>query len=275
MMRSQLKIVIAAMIVALIATMAMAAPATTTTKKVHHHTTTTIAKKAPHTTVKPHHKTTTTTAHHHKVTTTTAAHHKTTAKPKKTTAKPKKTTTKATKAATTKVTTVPHTTVAHTTTTTSVKPTSTPKTMGQTGAILSQTDFCIFLPPKFGGDIALNEDRAVAFCTKANMPSAPNAQVLPAGFIQTAHFVANTTANWVQVTGRINRSKYGLASTDGGGQYDMRAPVGAICNGYKSFVQLTEPDAEIYCIRCCQNKLDCPVNKSTHGCEKVLGGSYV
>ncbi|KAI7829682.1 hypothetical protein BC939DRAFT_441470 [Gamsiella multidivaricata] len=147
--------------------------------------------------------------------------------------------------------------------------------MGQTGTILSQTDFCIFLPPKFGGDIALNEDRAVAFCTKPNMPGAANAQVLPAGFIKTAHFVANTTANWVQVTGRIDRSKYGLSPKDGGGQYDMRAPVGALCNGYKSFVQLTEPDAQIYCIRCCQNKTDCPVNKSTHGCVKVLGGSYL
>ncbi|KAF9577058.1 hypothetical protein BGW38_007982, partial [Lunasporangiospora selenospora] len=33
-------------------------------------------------------------------------------------------------------------------------------TIGQTGAIISQTDFCLFLPPKYGGGIAENEDRA-------------------------------------------------------------------------------------------------------------------
>ncbi|KAI7820924.1 hypothetical protein BC939DRAFT_387041, partial [Gamsiella multidivaricata] len=145
---------------------------------------------------------------------------------------------------------------------------------GQTGVILDQSNFCIFLPPKYGGGISENEDRAVAFCTKANLPGATNAQVLPNGFIKTAHFVTNTQKGYVQVTGRIDRSKYGLSSKDGGGQYDMRAPVGATCAGYNSFVQLTEPDAQIYCIRCCKNKADCPVNKSTKGCEAVLGGDY-
>ena len=72
----------------------------------------------------------------------------------------------------------------------------------------------------------------------------------------------------------MDRSKYGLSANDGGGQYDMRAPVGATCAGYASFVQLTEPDAQIYCIRCCKNKSDCPVNRSTYGCREVLGGDY-
>ncbi|KAG0005911.1 hypothetical protein BGZ79_000605 [Entomortierella chlamydospora] len=237
------------MLVALIATMAMAAPANTTATHKPHHTPSVHHKKASHPKATPHHKK----GHH--ATTTSAVHHKTTHKSKSHT----------TKVVTTKPvapTPIP-------------SATPKPKKMGQTGTILSKSDFCIFLPPKFGGDIALNEDRAVAFCTKPNMVGAPNAQVLPAGFIKTAHFVANTTANWVQVTGRLNRAKYGLSPKDGGGQYDMRAPVGALCNGYKSFIQLTEPDAEIYCIRCCQNKADCPVNKSTHGCERVLGGSYL
>ncbi len=47
-----------------------------------------------------------------------------------------------------------------------------------------------------------------------------------------------------------------------------------MCAGYASFVQLIEPQDNIYCIRCCKNKADCPVNKSTHGCKKVLGGNY-
>ncbi|KAF9566182.1 hypothetical protein EC968_003835 [Mortierella alpina] len=144
---------------------------------------------------------------------------------------------------------------------------------GQTAVVLNKDDFCIFLPPMMGGDIAANEDKAVAFCTKPNLPNA-KAQTLPSGFIQSAHFVSNAGKGYVQVTGRMDRSKYGLKANDGGGQYDVKAPVGAVCAGYKSFVQLTEPDAEIYCIRCCKNKGDCPVNKSTHGCKSVLGGDY-
>ncbi|KAG0300153.1 hypothetical protein BGZ97_003371, partial [Linnemannia gamsii] len=201
-----------------------------------------------------------TTTHHKKATTT---HHK-----KATTTHHKKatTTTKATKKATTKPTT-------KATTTTTAKPTATPK-MGQTAVILNATDYCIFLPPKYGGDIAANEDRAVAFCTKPNLPGAPNAQVLPAGFIKSSHYLVNNQKGYVQITGRIDRSKYGLSPKDGGGQYDLRAPVGSKMNGYNAFVQLTEPDAQIFCIRACMTKADCPVNKSTYGCEKVLGGDY-
>ncbi|KAF9146483.1 hypothetical protein BGX30_014548 [Mortierella sp. GBA39] len=215
------------------------------------------------------HTTTTTTTLHKKATTTTK---KATTTTKKATTTTKKATT-TTKKATTTTTKKPTTTVTKATTTTTAKPTATPK-MGQTAVILSATDYCIFLPPKYGGDIAANEDRAVAFCTKPNLPGAPNAQVLPAGFIKSSHYVVNTQKGYVQITGRIDRSKYGLSSKDGGGQYDLRAPVGSKMNGYNSFVQLTEPDAQIFCIRACTTKTDCPVNKSTYGCEKVLGGDY-
>jgi hypothetical protein len=145
---------------------------------------------------------------------------------------------------------------------------------GQTAVIFSATDYCIFLPPKYGGDIAASEDVAVAFCTKPNLPGAPNARVLPAGFIASSHYVVNSQKGYVQITGRIDRSKYGLSENDGGGQYDLRAPVGSKMTGYNAFVQLTEPDEQIFCIRACKNKSDCPVNKSTYGCEKVLGGDY-
>lgn len=213
---------------------------TTTTKK---HTTTTTKK---HTTTTVKHATTTTVAP-----TTTATHVVTTAHPTTTTTK-----------------TTTHTTTA------SPLPSVKPGKAGQTGAIWDANDFCIFLPPSYGGDISANEDKAVAFCTKDNVYGATKARVLPAGFIQSAHFVSNPSKGYVQVTGRMDRSKYGLSSKDGGGQYDMRAPVGATCAGYASFVQLTEPDAQIYCIRCCKNKSDCPVNRSTYGCKSVLGGDY-
>ncbi|KAF9179957.1 hypothetical protein BGZ50_006560 [Haplosporangium sp. Z 11] len=155
------------------------------------------------------------------------------------------------------------------------KPTSSVKAVkGQTGVIRNSKDFCLFLPPMYGGDIAANEDRAVAFCTKPNMPGAPKAGVFPAGFIKSAHLVRDTKKEWIQITGRIDRSKYGLSKKDGGGQYDIKAPVGSRCAGYNHYVELIEPDQQIYCIRCCKNKLDCPVNKSTYGCKKVLGGNY-
>ncbi|KAG0322767.1 hypothetical protein BGZ99_003155 [Dissophora globulifera] len=158
-------------------------------------------------------------------------------------------------------------------TATEAAPVSLATVTGQTAALISASQYCIFLPPKKGGNIADNEDKAVAFCNKA-ISTAPKAGILPTGFIKSIHFVHDTTKNYVQITGKIDRSKYSLSASDGGGQYDMKAPVGSHCAGYTSFVQLIEPDEQIYCLRCCKNKADCPTNKSTKGCKAVLGGSY-
>ncbi|KAF8988059.1 hypothetical protein BGZ52_001118 [Haplosporangium bisporale] len=153
-------------------------------------------------------------------------------------------------------------------------PVSSAAASGQVAALISENEYCLFLPPNENDtDIAENEDRAVAFCN-VDISTAPNARALPSGFIQSLHFVHNEEKDWVQITGRFDRTKYNLKDEDGGGQYDMRAPVGAVCNGYSAFVQITEPDQEIYCLRCCKNKGDCPVNKSEDGCESVLGGIY-
>ncbi|KAF8952750.1 hypothetical protein BGZ46_003383 [Entomortierella lignicola] len=156
---------------------------------------------------------------------------------------------------------------------TEAAPVSLATVTGQTAALISASEYCLFLPPKYGGNISDNEDRAVAFCNK-NITTAPKAGTLPTGFIKSIHFVQNTSKDYVQITGRIDRTKYGLSSKDGGGQYDMKAPVGSKCAGYTSFVQLIEPDAQIYCLRCCKTKSDCPTNKSTDGCKAVLGGDY-
>ncbi|KAF9965848.1 hypothetical protein BGZ70_003959 [Mortierella alpina] len=144
---------------------------------------------------------------------------------------------------------------------------------GQTGALISATEYCLFLPPVAGGDIAKSEDDAVAFCNTA-IASAPNARPLPEGFVQKVNFVKNEEKGYVQITGTINPAAYKLAASDEGGQYDNRAPVGAVCAGYSSFVQITEPQDGRFCLRCCKNKGDCPVNKSEFGCETVLGGVY-
>ncbi|KAG0322769.1 hypothetical protein BGZ99_003157 [Dissophora globulifera] len=144
-------------------------------------------------------------------------------------------------------------------------------TSGQVASVQSQSDFCFFLPPMFGGGISQNEDRAVAFCTTP-LAKAPGARIFPSGFIQSAHFA--TGNGYVQVTGRIQGSAYGLSASDGGGQYDRRAPVGASCAGYNYFVNLIEPNNNIYCMRCCNEKKDCNTGKSEYGCEAVISGNY-
>ncbi|GJJ79066.1 hypothetical protein EMPS_11425 [Entomortierella parvispora] len=144
---------------------------------------------------------------------------------------------------------------------------------GKTIALISASEYCLLLPPNKGGNIADSEDSAISFCNKA-ISTAPNAKTLPSGFIKSAHFVHNTSKDYVQITGKIDRSKYDLSAGDGGGQYDLNAPHGSACAGYSSFVQFVEPDVQIYCLRCCKNKSDCPTNRSTDGCEAVLGGDY-
>ncbi|KAF9978955.1 hypothetical protein BGZ73_007842 [Actinomortierella ambigua] len=145
---------------------------------------------------------------------------------------------------------------------------------GQTGAILSEDKFCFFLPPMAGGNIAKNEDRAVAFCT-TEMASAPKASIFPPGFIKSAHFMENKEKGWVQITGRMDITKYKLSPSDGGGQYDIKAPRGALCAGYNHFVNLVEPSDSIYCIRCCKEKIDCNTGRSEYGCKGVLrDGNY-
>ncbi|KAG0255414.1 hypothetical protein DFQ27_006275 [Actinomortierella ambigua] len=149
--------------------------------------------------------------------------------------------------------------------------------MGQIAAVNNKKDFCWFLPPNRGDKISSNEHRAVAFCTnKRVLKDAPNANLFPKGFIQSANWAANTTKarEWVQVTGRFNPDLYGLSREDGGGQYDQVAPRGAQCAGYRYWVNFIEPNEGIYCMRCCKNKLDCPRNKSHKGCRSVLGGNF-
>ncbi|KAG0329939.1 hypothetical protein BG004_002217 [Podila humilis] len=138
-------------------------------------------------------------------------------------------------------------------------------------AVTSTDQYCLMLPSKPGQTISDSESSAVSFCNKP-VSNAPNARSFPTGFIKSVHFVQNTSKGYVQITGRFDRSKYSLPASDGGGQYDTKAPVGASCEGYSSFVELVEPDEEIYCLRCCKNKTDCPVNKSTYGCKAILGG---
>ncbi|KAG2172677.1 hypothetical protein INT43_000024 [Umbelopsis isabellina] len=136
--------------------------------------------------------------------------------------------------------------------------------------VKSSSQFCFYLPPHKGGDIAASEDNAIPACTDTSLAS--GAIQFPTGFIKSAHYVS--TSGYVQVTGRIDRTQYGLKASDGGGQMDnLDLPKGT-CNGYKHFVNLVEPDADVYCIRCCKDSSDCNLGKSQYGCERVVPGDY-
>ncbi|RCH87974.1 hypothetical protein CU098_001207, partial [Rhizopus stolonifer] len=139
--------------------------------------------------------------------------------------------------------------------------------------IESQQDFCIFLPPQPGLEVAINENNGIPFCSNTSLVK--NATQFPEGFITTAHYLKQS--NYVQITGFFDRTKYDLGETDGGGQYDNHdngKPVSAQCLGYNYFVNLIEPDIQRFCIRCCQEKEDCNTGRSGYGCLRVVDGDY-
>ncbi|KAF9933998.1 hypothetical protein FBU30_003716 [Linnemannia zychae] len=142
---------------------------------------------------------------------------------------------------------------------------------GQIVQIASASSWCMMMPPEAGGDIAANEDRAIAFCTSPDL-AAPQAKIFPEGFIQSAHFASGD--GYVQITGKLDSSKYSLSPNDQGGQYDIKAPVGSSCAGYNYYVNLIEPHSNTMCIRCCKEKKDCNTGKSTYGCAVIVPGDY-
>ncbi|KAF9360079.1 hypothetical protein BGX34_007971 [Mortierella sp. NVP85] len=139
---------------------------------------------------------------------------------------------------------------------------------GQIITILNEKDFCLMLPKSPGEEIGKSEDDAVAFCTKKNLQGAPNSNDFPKNFIKSQYYTKND--KWVQMIGRFRPEKYSLSRKDGGGQYDIKAPPKSKCANYPHYVEFIEPDNGIYCLRCCKEKADCPLNKSTYGCQKVL-----
>ncbi|KAF9116555.1 hypothetical protein BGW39_002701 [Mortierella sp. 14UC] len=105
--------------------------------------------------------------------------------------------------------------------------------------------------------------------------NAPSSKIFLDGFIKTHNFETGGSGptKWVQVTGSIRRKKYCLSSGDQGAQNDPSHPSGATCAGYPHFVQLVEPNENIYCIRCCRNKDDCPTDRDTEGCKAIFPGA--
>jgi hypothetical protein len=143
----------------------------------------------------------------------------------------------------------------------------------QIAQVVDSTNFCVFLPAEGATDVNIsdNEGSATAYCM-GSTPGATGAGKLPSGFILSAHYVS--TSAYVQITGQINPSKAGLNVTDDGGQYDVQAPVGSSCAGWKYYVNLIEPSGNDYCIRCCNDTTNCNRGISQAGCARVVPGDY-
>ncbi|KAI9342977.1 hypothetical protein BD770DRAFT_371599 [Pilaira anomala] len=150
----------------------------------------------------------------------------------------------------------------------SAAPTFSKRAPKYTIQVNSGTAFCSFMPPHPGDDVGATENNGIPFCTNASL----GGPVFPSGFIKSAHYVGTST--YAQVTGKIDRTKYSLKASDGGGQYDNKDVAPTTCNGYKYFVNLIEPDANIFCIRCCKNQSDCNLGISTYGCARIVPGNY-
>ncbi|KAI7894615.1 uncharacterized protein EV154DRAFT_498324 [Mucor mucedo] len=144
---------------------------------------------------------------------------------------------------------------------------------GMVAQVVDANDFCVFLPPDDATDriISDSEWNANAFCM-GSTPLATDAGTLPSGFIKSAHYVK--TDLYVQVTGQMDYTKANLDGTDGGGQMDVKAPVGSSCVGWDYYVNLIEPTTNTYCMRCCNDTVSCNRGISEKGCAHIIPGDY-
>ena len=151
--------------------------------------------------------------------------------------------------------------------------------------IKDKEHFCLFLP-KPGQTIADSETDARPYCTVPGL--APGANILRSGDIKSA--VLRKNNHFIQITGHLDNHKLGLHANDDGGQYDdyvsrdtpHGSPGGAVCQGFKYFVEIVEPDKQRYCIRCCHevsnNPKDadhaCIEGHSKTGCDGIMPGAH-
>ncbi|KAG1239898.1 hypothetical protein G6F68_018187 [Rhizopus microsporus] len=72
----------------------------------------------------------------------------------------------------------------------------------------------------------------------------------------------------------MDPSKQKLNATDDGGQFDVKAPKGSSCAGWKYYVNLIEPVTKTYCMRCCNDDRTCNRGISEKGCFHIIPGDY-
>ncbi|KAB5592792.1 putative effector protein [Ceratobasidium theobromae] len=146
--------------------------------------------------------------------------------------------------------------------------------------IRSATEYCMIMPRQPHTDIGQSESEGQmrSYCS-ASARSSNSQGLFPNNFWRKVTY--KKTANYVQLTGCINKGFSQLNDNDGGGQYDSSGgagsqgnPRGSKCEGYNHYVELVEPDVGRACIRCCQNPSDCPLTMDTAGCPAVISGTY-
>ncbi|TFK46553.1 hypothetical protein OE88DRAFT_1610507, partial [Heliocybe sulcata] len=144
--------------------------------------------------------------------------------------------------------------------------------------VTNQNDFSLLMP-KAGEMISDAEHDGSTFCTPRSQAPGCNKR-LPDGLIRAAAVERASDGSWVQVTGCLDSSKYPFASSDDGGQFDVRFPNGAQCTtgGYgASFIEQIEPTANRFCLRCCSSKNDqenCNSHQDKSGCLVAVPGQY-
>ncbi|KAG5457278.1 MAG: hypothetical protein BJ554DRAFT_2753 [Olpidium bornovanus] len=159
----------------------------------------------------------------------------------------------------------------------------------------------MFLPSDLGHDVEGNVGDSVAFCTTPEAARrAPGARQFPGGFVVSAHF--RRSSEYVQVAGRIDQ-RYGRShrvygasargtrgdncclfthaskyeqGRENWGRTAVNGETGLSCSGYARFVNFVDPDAGLFCIRCCNgdNHKFCSSDQSELGCEHLVNGDY-
>ncbi|KAH9848752.1 hypothetical protein C2E23DRAFT_738830 [Lenzites betulinus] len=160
----------------------------------------------------------------------------------------------------------------------------TPEPTGESSAsttvhIIDEHDFALLLPNRPGELISDAESDGVAFCTPESADAGCSRRVSD-GFIRAAAVTTADDGSYIQVTGCLDVSKSSLDASDSGGQFDVRFPNGAQCTfgGYgASFIQLVEPAANRFCMRCCTqhgDQINCNSHQDRAGCQAAIPGTY-
>ncbi|KAJ7119984.1 hypothetical protein C8R43DRAFT_85778 [Mycena crocata] len=152
--------------------------------------------------------------------------------------------------------------------------------------VSSEKKFCMIMPRLEHTDIGASEQPGgtKTYCSAEGHYSAQQGQ-LPGNFWRTVEFTKGTGKHgkrFVQLAGCIRTDQLSqLNAGDYGGQYDSSGgadghgnPEGSVCLGYNHYVEIVEPASPRACIRCCDDSADCPTNKDTQGCPKVVPGNY-
>ncbi|RDX51638.1 hypothetical protein OH76DRAFT_1401050 [Lentinus brumalis] len=145
--------------------------------------------------------------------------------------------------------------------------------------ITDEHDFALLLPNQPGELVSDAESDGAAFCTPGSSDSSCT-QRFEDSFVRAARVTKADDGAWIQVTGCLDLSKSSLDSMDTGGQFDVRFPNGAQCTfgGYgASFIELVEPAANRFCMRCCSSADDqenCNSHQDRAGCQAAIPGTY-